>query len=1475
MTKHKGTALVLALTMFLVALIGLGSTEQVHADTTKTGFVQDGNTTYYYDSNGTMAHGQRKIGNYYYYFDSSTGVMAQSKLVTLSTSEANDGPKTVYYDNQGHMLYGQQQINGYWYYFDDSSGAMKSSTYYYISSQDKIVYYDGSGHMLYGEQHIQNAWTYFDPSSGAQAKNDFVYLSNGNKTVYYNGSGHMVYGQQQIDGKWYLFDSNTGAMKTGFQYISDQNKTVYYDPSTGQMLYGQQKINGDWYYFNDSTGALQTAKDSSHTLHIASGGANISYLISGIDHMTTVARFDYIVDENNEPMFCIQFSKDSPDWVSYKAQSEADPKIAYLVNAFHKGDKYLTSDSRMNYYIIQYAIHLYDTPSLGNFKSSNGTAYWDKYNIEGRIKGIKAEADKATKAGVSYNNSLSLSNTAPSMKLNSADTEFVSDGTKVSSTGSGSISVGLTNATSNSYVTNQNGTRVNSANNGDTLYIHVPVNNLSGAVSPKLTLNGLYNNIRQIAYMYTTSNSKYQNMVRYEAVTVQNRLQATANTHINNMVNPPSAPIKAVTDTSGNDINNKQLSPNQDISYKVSQTVGTLGKDLAKKYDSFVYTDKLNSNLSYKDAYLVDSNGNKINNAGSASYDSDTRTVTYSLSSDYLKNSMKYNGEKYTLVIDAHLSNQATVKDDKGNATDIANTSQVAINNKFQLSNTTHNSVVPNTPSVTKHIVSGNSNVDSANISYGQTVEYISAINVGNTAPLTKIAINDNLASVLTYKSAKVIDVTNSSSPVDVTSFGSFSQSGNNVTWNFTDKDKLANFVGHKLEMHIYVTAKENADYSSYVVNNEIHVPNKINLTINSDNYQSNQPIVIPPKVNPSITKYIMDSNNNAQTSANVSYDNSYKYTSTVTVGNAVDLTKTQLVIEDDLAKPVTFQSLTVTDSNGQNITSSGHIDYDSNTHKMTWTVSDNPQQFVGQKLTATIKVMIPSTHDLTAYVSNGKINIPNTLQLKEGNTTYPSNTPIANPPAIASLQSSVVKIDTNSISNGLPFSVIVKGISDTFGSFSDYNGKQVGMKITDQKTGTTVYQGTQSLSSLLTNSEKGTKYTQWKGTLDISKIPNVSDYQKSSDKSIKFKVQLYTSTDDSKSYVFYNWDDQSFDSSALSSDGNVVAKGYIANNTNIGSSTSRISKPSNVSSDYSFNSVVAPQRVNTYLYQTGNNLKSIEETWEEYAGLVYQNTPTAKTGYGITSPVHLSYYGFLSQNQSKYASDGSNVNFGFPSSFVANNSSIAYPSDSQNHKASDGTTMLTDRLKTSASTSATTPSDLTSLSGYNKLSASDKQTISGINGAMPSSFNDEKGQMSNINYEFYARKASYNTGNVSLADTSDPVATNKAGADTSTSTTREADNKFYTPYWLKLGTYKTSFFKANTASSGKDQLGGNWLNLDFSNNLKFYGHMYLSQTDSNGGSSTSENSDELSIQPIISGKNSQSPKGFSANDKAWLKDSE
>lgn len=94
------------------------------------------------------------------------------------------------------------------------------------------------------------------------------------------------------------------------------------------------------------------------------------------------------------------------------------------------------------------------------------------------------------------------------------------------------------------------------------------------------------------------------------------------------------------------------------ITYKISQKTHIMGEDTLQKYISFEFLDTLPSQVDYVSCRMLNGSGTEVS-AGTASYNSQTRQLSYQFSSTYLQNTMAYNGETYTLEITCRINSSA------------------------------------------------------------------------------------------------------------------------------------------------------------------------------------------------------------------------------------------------------------------------------------------------------------------------------------------------------------------------------------------------------------------------------------------------------------------------------------------------------------------------------------------------------------------------------------------------------------------------------------------------------------------------------------------------------------------------------------------------------------------------------------------------------------------------------------------------
>lgn len=158
------------------------------------GFIKTDKGTVYYDENGSVVTGEKKIDGYWYYFDETTGLM--------HTGYRTKGKNQLYYNSKGRQIFGAYKGIKYWYYFNKKTGARLTG---WRTSGKNKYYYNSNGRMVTGCKKIGKFWYYFNKKSGAMHKG---LRKSGKNTYYYDTKGHLTRGAHKINGKWYYFESN-------------------------------------------------------------------------------------------------------------------------------------------------------------------------------------------------------------------------------------------------------------------------------------------------------------------------------------------------------------------------------------------------------------------------------------------------------------------------------------------------------------------------------------------------------------------------------------------------------------------------------------------------------------------------------------------------------------------------------------------------------------------------------------------------------------------------------------------------------------------------------------------------------------------------------------------------------------------------------------------------------------------------------------------------------------------------------------------------------------------------------------------------------------------------------------------------------------------------------------------------------------------------------------------------------------------
>lgn len=279
---------------------------------------------------------------------------------------------------------------------------------------------------------------------------------------------------------------------------------------------------------------VKLANAAANTTTVKITHKNMTYLY-GPTSGSPVRMVDRMVDSNNNPVFCINFNLPSPDGLMYNEAERLDNATTYLLDAYYKGNKNLTADKNQNYYIVQAAIHNIKSPNDFTLTSStSGALYVDKDGSHTTVNKVKALVGEAKKAGNPtkpvFDNQLTVSNTSVASKL--VGNKFISAPVTVTVKGSGTVSAKLANATTNSYIGDENGAPLKSIKNGTKVTIVVPASDLNGKASaPKIDFTGDFEQAYQVARRLT-GQPGYQDIATYGLETFKEKKIATFSTSI-------------------------------------------------------------------------------------------------------------------------------------------------------------------------------------------------------------------------------------------------------------------------------------------------------------------------------------------------------------------------------------------------------------------------------------------------------------------------------------------------------------------------------------------------------------------------------------------------------------------------------------------------------------------------------------------------------------------------------------------------------------------------------------------------------------------------------------------------------------------------------------------------------------------------------------------------------------------------------
>ena len=197
----------------------------------KRGWYKIGGKYYYLDKNQELVYGEKRIGQFTYYFNED-GIL-EPKWIEKNGKLFCRG---IY----GKIQTGWVRIGDNWFYALEEGGYQTG----WFFDEGQTYYFNNEGEMLTGMQII------------------------GNKSYFFNESGHKLDGWVFSSKNWYFMKKNGGYL-TGWQKIKDiwyylkkdgtmakgwliDNDKTYLLNNYGAMVTGWYKVNDVWYYFDES-----------------------------------------------------------------------------------------------------------------------------------------------------------------------------------------------------------------------------------------------------------------------------------------------------------------------------------------------------------------------------------------------------------------------------------------------------------------------------------------------------------------------------------------------------------------------------------------------------------------------------------------------------------------------------------------------------------------------------------------------------------------------------------------------------------------------------------------------------------------------------------------------------------------------------------------------------------------------------------------------------------------------------------------------------------------------------------------------------------------------------------------------------------------------------------------------------------------------------------------------------------------------
>lgn len=419
-----------------------------------------------------------------------------------------------------------------------------------------------------------------------------------------------------------------------------------------------------------------------------------------------------------------------------------------------------------------------------------------------------------------------------------------------------------------------------------------------------------------------------------------------------------ATPVKTVS---------KDLITNRDetFTYKISHTVPYESAD--NHYHSYLISDDVPKELMVLQTFVLTADGENITQYFDIQSNSETNIFTARWKKGTNLNAF-YNNT-YTFVLTVKLKDEIDVS----KPFEIKNKGYVNIDNVKTYSNEVKTLVNIVSSSITKYI--NNSDNEYTMHDNGDDITYTGNAVIQNQSAVKSIVISDKLDSNLKYKKLTVSHNGN-----DITDWGtiSYDKDSNKVLFEF-NSDKVASLAGETINYSL------NCQYIGGISAKDKEVPNTIELIVNDETVQSNTPKLYISGVNAPV-KSVDKSSINDKTET-VTYTISSEFNS-----KTQEYFYDSCEIKDTLEDIFDIKSVKILDENNTDVSELFDI---SNTDNVVTAAVKNTKvsSFYGHTYKLEIKANIKPNADLSAYLKDGKVVIPNTSTLTVDGNEFKSNT--------------------------------------------------------------------------------------------------------------------------------------------------------------------------------------------------------------------------------------------------------------------------------------------------------------------------------------------------------------------------------------------------------------------------------------------------------------------------------------------------